>query len=204
MYETPWVYENKGTYDIEFRRKVLNNIVQNINYDYEKCMEWLTHFNDNFGYITMAQYIRIIESKSFTREEKDELLKIAILKMDFGCYENYFIESKNISELYQKIFMLITIEYIFDYISSHQEKKITNYIIWQVIAKYFVEEHQRLMPYDYCDMIDSNPYSSRRKIFDFFLNKNIDIQDKMNHHIKRNTFFGSIMDFYHSKISFSG
>ena len=101
---------NMSNEDIYCRKKILESIVQNINFDYENCLCWIQNFNGQFGYITMAQYVRIIESKPFCRITKDELLRIAMLKMDFGCYENFFVFSKDMSELYQKIFLLIELK----------------------------------------------------------------------------------------------
>jgi hypothetical protein len=210
---------------VDRRKEVLQSIVQNINFDYEQCLEWIIHFDAKFGYITMAQYIRIVESKPFCRLAKDDLLRRAMIKMDFGCYENFFIASNTIPELYQKIFMLIMIEYLFDYMSqaasqsSHtgnaqrQEQgqehgksrestksiRFSTFIVWEVIARYFIEEHQRLSPYD-PQVFDSNEHSSLRKIYDFFLTKNIDLQDKMNYYIQKESFFESIVNyFYHSR-----
>jgi len=181
------------------RKEILQHIVQHINYDYEKCLDWINHFNGKFGYITFAYYVRMIESRPFCRPAKNDLLILAMMKMDFGCYENFFIESKNISELYQKIFMLIMIENLFENFSC-STKNLQSFIIWEVIAKYFIEEHQRLLPFDF-EMNNSNHHSTKRKIFDFFLKKNINLQDKMNLYLKKDTFFDSIINyFYHSKI----
>ena len=186
---------------MEKRKKVLESIVQNINFDYEKCITWIYNFDEKFGYITMSQYIRIIESKSFHRMAKDDLLMKAVSKMDFGCYENFFVPSKNITELYQKIFMLIMIEYLFDYI-SRMDKKISSYIVWEVIARYYIEEHMRLSPYD-MEMNDSNSYSSKRKIFDFFLTKNIDLQDKINILTQRTNLFEGIIQYFYQVKNYS-
>lgn len=187
----------EGNGDISERKEILQKIVQNINYDYEQCLQWMIDFDGKFGYITMSQYIRIIESKSFCRLAKDDLMRRAMMKMDFGCYENFFSASHHISELYQKIFMLIMIEYVFDYINNgSKNQKFTTFIIWEVIAKYFVEEHQRLCPYEY-DMNNSNEYSSLRKIYDFFQSKNIDLQDKMNHHVQKDSFLLSIINYFY-------
>ena len=167
-----------------------------MNFDYEQSLEWIKNFDGKFGYITMSQYIRIIESKPFSRLAKDDLLMRSMTKMDFGCYENFFIPSKNITELYQKIFMLIMIEYLFDYMSRSSTKIFSTYIVWEVIAKYFIEEHQRLFPYEH-RMNDSNEHSSLRRIYEFFLSKNIDLQDKMNHHIQKESFFESIVNYFY-------
>jgi hypothetical protein len=200
---------------MESRKEILQNIIQNINFDYEQCLEWIRAFDGKFGYITMAQYIRIIESKPFTRREKDHLLRNAMIKMDFGCYENFFIPSQTIPDLYQKIFMLIMIEYLFDYMTQeiqveerrieetrsyfYQHKplvKFSTFIVWEVIARYFIEEHQRLSPYE-IQMFNSNEYSSLRKIYDFFLTKNIDLQEKMNYYIQKESFFESIVNYFY-------
>ena len=188
--------------EISNRKEILQNIVQNINFDYEQCLEWIIHFDGNFGYVTMSEYIRIIESKPFCRIAKDDLMRRAMVKMNFGCYENFFIPSKNIPELYQKIFMLMMIEYLFEYMSQSiseyhvTTKRFTTFIVWEVIAKYFIEEHQRLSPYDH-NMNNSNEHSSLRKIYEFFLSKNIDLQDKMNYHIQKESFFESIINYFH-------
>jgi hypothetical protein len=188
--------------EISNRKEILQNIIQNINFDYEQCLKWIIHFEDKFGYITMSEYIRIIEAKPFCRIAKDDLMRRAMVKMDFGCYENFFIPSKNITELYQKIFMLMMIEYLFEYMSQTTSeyyvttKRFTTFIIWEVIAKYFIEEHQRLSPYDH-NMNNSNEHSSLRKIYEFFLSKNIDLQDKMNYHIQKESFFESIINYFH-------
>lgn len=179
---------------MNYRKEILGSIVQNINFDYEDCLEWILNFNEKFGYITMAQYIRIIESKSFCRVAKDDLLRRAISKMDFGCYENFFSSSKNISELHQKIFMLIMIEYVFEYINNDKTK--TSYIVWEVIARYFIEEYQRLSPYDF-DMNNSNEHSSKSKIYNFFKRKNIDLQQKMDYYAHHKSLFENIMDYFH-------
>lgn len=193
---------------MESRKEILQNIIQNINFSYEQCLEWIKTFDSKFGYITMSQYIRIIESKPFTRMEKDYLLRNAIIKMDFGCYENFFIPSPTIPNLYQKIFMLIMIEYLFDYITAqmkeetrnyfypNKESKLSTFIVWEVIARYFIEEHQRLSPYE-IQMFNSNEYSSLRKIYDFFLTKNIDLQEKMNYYIQKESFFESIVNYFY-------
>lgn len=187
--------------EIYQRKQILQSIVQNINFDYDQSLEWINHFDGKFGYITMSQYIRIIESKSFCRLAKDDLLMRAMTKMDFGCYENFFIPSKNITELYQKIFMLIMIEYLFDYMSRsasrYSSKQVfSTFIVWEVIGKYFIEEHQRLFPYEH-KMNNSNEHSSLRKIYEFFLSKNIDLQDKMNYHIQKESFFESIVNYFY-------
>ena len=178
------------------RRKILQSMVQNINFDYDDCLKWINNFDGKFGYITMAQYIRIIESKSFCRVSKDELLKRASWKMDFGCYENFFSPSNDIPELNQKIFMLIMIEYVFEHINTN--KKDTSYIVWEVIARYYIEEYQRLSPYDF-DMKIANEHSSKRKIYNFFISKNIDLQDKMNYYTHRKTLFENIINYFYNR-----
>ena len=183
------------------RKQILESIVLNINFDYENCITWIYNFEGKFGYITMAQYIRIIESKPFHRMAKDDLLMKAMAKMDFGCYENFFVPSKTIPELYQKIFMLIMIEYLFDYMSS-RNNKLESYIVWEVIARYFIEEHQRLSPYDF-DMNNSNEHSSKRKIYNFFLTKNVDLQEKMNYHTQQQTLFEGIINYFYQVRNYS-
>jgi hypothetical protein len=189
---------------VDRRKEILQSIVQHINFDYDQCLEWIIHFDGKFGYISMAEYIRMIESKPFCRLAKDDLLRRAMIKMDFGCYENFFIACNTIPELYQKIFMLIMIEYLFDYISqeaiiSRKSVRFSTFIVWEVIARYFIEEHQRLSPYDHY-IFNSNEHSSLRKIYDFFLRKNIDLQDKMNYYIQKESFFESIVNyFYHNR-----
>jgi hypothetical protein len=187
--------------DMTERKQILESIVLNINFDYDNCISWIYKFEGKFGYITMAQYIRIIESKSFHRMAKDDLLMKAMAKMDFGCYENFFVPSKNIPELYQKIFMLIMIEYLFDYMSS-RNNKLESYIVWEVIARYFIEEHQRLSPYEF-DMNNSNEHSSIRKIYNFFLSKNIDLQEKMNYHTQHQTLFEGIINYFYQVRNYS-
>ena len=100
------------------RKEIYQQIVQNYSFQYEQCLNWITEFRDKFGYITMANYIKMMESKPFIREQKDSLLQIAMNKMDFGCYENFFETSRNINELNQKMFLLMSIELSFDYISK--------------------------------------------------------------------------------------
>jgi hypothetical protein len=179
---------------ISDRNNILQSMVQNINFNYEDCVFWINNFNGRFGYITIAQYIRIIETKSFCRLAKDDLLIRAFSKMDFGSYENFFASSKTLQELNQKIFMLIMVEYAFEHIN----KKESSYIIWEVIARYYIEEYQRLIPYDF-EMNTSNEHSSKNKIYNFFLTKNIDLQEKMNHYTHHKTFFENIIDYFYQK-----
>ena len=85
------------------------------------------------------------------------------------------------------------------YLETTREYKSSNkifstFMVWEVIAKYFIEEHQRLNPYDY-NMINSNEYSSIRKIYEFFLSKNIDLQDKMNYLIQTAQFVKNYLNF---------
>lgn len=184
-------------------RMHLQDIVKNKNFNYDKCLEWIVNYDQKFGYITMACYIRIIEMKEFCRSMKDELLKCVIQKMNFSNYENFFGMCRDINELYQKIFMLMMVEQVILYIhglSPQKDCKYPSFIVWEVIARYFIEEYFRLSPHD-TQLNTTSDYSNKSKIYDFFKNKNIDIQEKMNLFTQKKTFYESIIEyFYKTKV----
>ena len=180
------------------RKEIYQQIVQNYSFQYEQCLNWITEFRDKFGYITMANYIKMMESKPFIREQKDSLLQIAMNKMDFGCYENFFETSRNINELNQKMFLLMSIELSFDYISKKYKKEKKTYIVWEVIAKYYIEEYEKLCPYDY-QISDQTDYTSSKKIVQFFKSKDIDIQQKRNEYIQKPNMFEYITKYFYGE-----
>jgi hypothetical protein len=162
------------------RKKVLKSIIQNSNFGFEECRIWLMNFDFKFGFITMAHYIRLIEGKDFNRDQKDELLKTAISMMDFSCYEGYFDASKSIEQLYQKIFMVMSIQFVFEYFYQQ------SYFVWLVLAKYYIDEHNLLSPHD-PHIWDMNEETNKGKIYWFFKRRNIDLQEKLDE-IKPNLF----------------
>jgi hypothetical protein len=179
-----------------FRKIIYQQIVENYNYDFGQCLKWISEFQEQFGYITMANYIKMIETKPFIREEKDNLLNLAMNKMDFGCYENFFEPCKSINELYQKMFLLMSIELSFEYISKKTKKEKKTFIIWQVVAKYFIEEFQNLTPFDY-QITDQSEHTSSKKIVDFFKSKDIDINQKRNEHTNQYPLFEYITRYFY-------
>lgn len=180
------------------RKEIYQQIVQNYNFDYEKSLNWITNFQESFGYITMANYVKMIESKPFIRDQKDCLLQMAMNKMDFGCYENFFEECRNINELNQKMFLLMSIELSFDYISRKYQKEKKTYIIWEVVAKYYIEEHQKLLPYEY-QITDQTDHTSSQKIIHFFRSKGIDIHQKRDQYMKKPNMFDYITKYFYSQ-----
>lgn len=171
----------------------ISEIVQQLHFNFDQCYSWIENLEQKFGYISMAQYIRITEMLNFERESKDKLLHLAFEKMDYGNYESFFELSYNIPDLYQKIFLLIMIEYVADYL----KKK--SFIVWEVIARYYMEEHLRLCPYDFqLDDIGSD-HSSKKRIYNFFKYKNIDLQAKLNFYAQSPTIFEMIMQYFYKK-----
>ena len=175
----------------EDRKIILVQIVQNMNFSYEEAQRWLENFPYEFGFITMAHYIRMLETKNFDRYEKDCLLRLAITKLNFSCYEGFFEPCKNIDQLYQKIFMIIMIQYVFEYFHC------SNYFVWIVIGKYYIEEHDALCPED--SIFDGNPDSNKGKIYWFFRRKNIDLQEKFEYHQKRSNLFDFVIHYFKSR-----
>jgi hypothetical protein len=172
------------------RKNVLSNIIQNINFSLDECKTWIRHFEEEFGYITMAHYIRVIESRNFDREEKNELLGLAIRKLNFSIYEGFFESCRNLDQLYQKIFMLIMIQHVFEYFH------IQSYFVWMVIARYYIEEHHLLSKDD--SICDYNPDTNKGKIFWFFKKKNIDLQEKFEYHQQKPNLFEFIVNYFKS------
>jgi hypothetical protein len=188
----------------------LQEIVKNVNYNYEQCLEWIINCTNKFGYVTMACYIRIIEMKEFCRNMKDELLKLALVNMNFGNYENFFSMCKDVNELYQKIFMLMMIEQVFMYMKNlcntlAEQKKYESYIVWEVIGRYFIEEYYRLCPHENFETGNERSnqntmdLSCKSKIYHFFQTKNIDLHDKMKLHTKQKNFYESIIEYFYNK-----
>jgi hypothetical protein len=174
-------------------------IISNFNYDFDSCLEWMKILDKNFGYISFAQYIRIIEGKDFTRDSKDILFDLAYQKLDFGYYENFFEPSKSINELNQKMFLIMSIEILIDYLGKkNKNKKYQSFIIWEVIAKYYIQEHKNLVPYDNY-LFSTQEYSSMGKIYNFFKQKDIDIQEKMNLLNKQPSFYKNILNYFYLK-----
>jgi len=186
-------------------RTHLQEIVKNKNFNYEQCLDWIINYNEKFGYITMACYIRIIEMKEFCRSMKDELLRCAIQKMNFSQYENFFSMNRDINELYQKIFMLMMVEQVVLYIHSlvpelTKDKKHVSFIVWEVIARYFIEEFYRLSPHDMqMNLKNVDDFTNKSKIYHFFLTKNIDLQDKINLYTQKKTFYESIIEYFYKQ-----
>lgn len=171
-----------------------SDIVQLIQWNYEQIYDWVNLIDQKFGYISMSQYIRIIECLNLSRQEKDILLKVALDKMDYAKYESYFEYSHDLGDLYQKLFILIMIEYVSDYL----RKK--SYIVWEVIAKYYIEEHLRLSPCDLrLDDFGSTDTTPKRKIYKFFCEKNIDIQTKVNMYTQTPTLFEMVIQYFHKR-----
>jgi hypothetical protein len=175
-------------------RNHLSDIVQILNFNYDQCLSWIENFDSKFGYVSMAQYIRVVEMLNLEREQKDKLLRLAFDKMDYGNYEMFFEMSFNIAELYQKIFLLIMIEYVADYL------KRKSFIVWEVIARYYMEEHLRLDPNDFQLDDYGSDFSSKRKIYLFFTKKNIDLQEKLNFHTQTPSFFEMIMQYFNQTL----
>jgi hypothetical protein len=173
----------------------ITDLVKLIQCNFEQISEWVIHIEQKFGYISIAQYIRIIEVLNLSREEKDKLLSLALDKMDYANYESYFEYSHDLGDLHQKVFILIMLEYVSDYL----KKK--NWIVWEVIAKYYIEEHLRLCPWD----INLDDFGSentpKRRIYNFFLKKNIDIQTKVNIYTQTPTLFEMIIHYFHKRSS---
>jgi hypothetical protein len=149
------------------RMNVLVQIIKNMTFSFQEAKLWIEEFEFEFGYITMAHYIRIIETKDFDRFEKDQLLGLAIKKMNFSIYEGFFDSCKNLEQLYQKIFMIMMIQHVFEYFH------IQSYFIWMVIAKFYKEEHSFLSPND--PIWDYNSDTNKGKIGWFFKKKGINI-----------------------------
>lgn len=171
----------------------ISDMVHLYQFKFEQIYEWIINLESKFGYISMGQFIRIIETIDLEREQKDSLLNIAYDKMDYGNYESYFQLSYDIQELYQKIFLLMMIEFVADYI----KKK--SYIVWEVIARYYMEEHVRFCPYDNrLDDLGSNQ-SSKGRIYNFFLKKNIDLQGKFNFLTQSPSMFEMVLQYFYNK-----
>jgi hypothetical protein len=162
---------------IQNRKEIYKEIVKIYNLNYEDCLNWISNFEYDFGYITMASFIRMIEMKTLERQEKDHLLLIGMSKMNFGCYENFFELSHDIQDLNQKMFMIMSIDLSFDYISKRFNTNKKTYIVWEVIGKYYREEYQRLCPFEsLCDIDSEGNNTSRVKIAKFFSSKGIQIE----------------------------
>jgi hypothetical protein len=174
-------------------KKKVYNVFSNLHFNFEQCLEWIENFDGKFGYISMAEYIRIVEMLSFDRQSKDQILNKAFDKMDYGNYENFFRMSYNINELYQKIFLVIMIEYVTDYLKK------PSFIVWEVVARYYMEEHIRIQPYDLS--LDDMGYepTSKHRIFKFFKSKKIDLQQKLDFYTKNPTLFSMIMEYFQKK-----
>ena len=172
-------------------KSILRSIVQNINMDYEQCLTWIINFEQKFGYVTLGHYIRLIEMREFCREMKDQLLHCAFKKMDYGIYEDFFESPKTLHQLYQKIFMLMMIEYIGQYLG------LQNYIVWEVIAKFYIDEHLRLLPFDYQLFDGSNFHSTKNKIYRFFDSKGINLQHKISIYIPQSSMYDSIVEYFY-------
>lgn len=178
---------------MEKKKILISELVQMIQFNFDQVFQWLTTLDAKFGYISMAQYIRIIETLDMERGQKDILLNIAFEKMDYGNYETFFSFSHDLNDLYQKIFLLIMIEYVSEYV----KKK--SLIVWEVIGRYYIEEHFRLCPYDQqLDDIGSEQ-SSKRKIYKFFVKKNIDLQAKLNFFTQSPTLFEMVMQYFYKR-----
>ena len=175
----------------------LSEILCNIHFDYEKCLQWITNLEIQFGYISIAQYIRVIEMLVFTREMKDELLALAFHKMNYSNYEYYFEECVLMKDLYQKIFLLMMVDFVADYLRNKTCRSTIHkdFIIWEVIARFYLEEHLRIEPHD-LQFDDFNEHSAKHKIYRFFLNKNIDIQAKIDFHQNKLTYIETLHRYF--------
>lgn len=171
---------------------ILRSIVQNINMDYEQCLNWIIHFDQKFGYVTFGHYIRLIEMREFCREKKDDLLRRAFKKMDYGIYDDFFESSKTLHQLYQKVFILLMIEYVSQYLG------IETFIVWEVIAKYYIEEHLKLLPFDFQLIDGSNHHSTKNKIFRFFQEKDINLQHKISIYVPNSSMYDSIIEYFYA------
>jgi hypothetical protein len=173
-------------------RKILVELVKNINYNYEQCLHWIIHLQEKFGYITLGHYIRIIEMQEFCREMKDNLLIRAFKKMDYSVYEDFFESPKSLNDLYQRIFILMMIEYVSQYL------RLQTFFIWEVIAKFYIEEHLRLLPFDFQLIDSSNVHSTKNKIYRFFEDREINLQQKISIYIPHSSMYDSIMDYFYT------
>lgn len=173
-------------------RNILSEIVKNVNYDYDQCLNWIIHFEDNFGFSTLGHYIRIIEMKEFCREMKDQLLIQAFRKMDYSMYEDFFESPKSLNDLYQRVFMLMMIEYLSIYL------QVQTFIVWEVIAKYYIDEHLRLSPFDFQLIDSSNVSSTKNKIFRFFNERQINLQHKVSIYVPNSSMYDSIIEYFYS------
>lgn len=161
--------------------------------NFDTLKDYVLNSNVKFGYISIANFIRNTEMMDIERHEKDILLSFALRKMDYGKYETFFSESMNLHDLYQKIFLLIMIEYVSDYLN------IKNFIVWNVIARYYVEEHIRLSPHDF-NLQTCSSSTPKGKIYAFFVKKNIDIQSKLYLYTDAPpTLFEMIVDYFHKR-----
>ena len=154
--------------------------------------EYVSNPSLRFGYISVANFIRSTEMMDIERREKDALLSCALGKMDYGKYETFFEESRNINDLYQKIILLTMIEYVSNYLNMK------NFIVWEVIARYYIEEHLRLCPYDFWLQSFSST-TPKGKIYSFFIKKNIDIQSKLHIYTHIPSFFEMIVSYFHKR-----
>jgi hypothetical protein len=91
------------------------------------------------------------------------------------------------------------IEHVLEYIKSlspNSKTKISSYIVWEVIARYYIEEHFRFYPYDF-QMFNKDEHSPKQRIFKFFQSKNINLQDKINLYTQQKTFYESIVEYFY-------